>query len=137
MPLYEKPLVQIMAEETIQALPDPFSAQQMIDFVLSRYPKFKDSSVRAHLRAMSVNDPNKKHYSLRRDVFFKLGRSLYRRYEAERDGIYDDEGKPVAGSSAIDVDDEEEGIESRWTDGPSISYRDRRDRFSLQRWSKW
>ena len=107
MPLYEKPLTEIIATEAIQDLPEPFSSRQMVDWVQSRYPRFKETTIRAHLRSAAVNDRNRKHYSRPRDDLFKLGRSLYRKYEADRDGIYDDNGQPVGAAMPLEAEDEE------------------------------
>jgi hypothetical protein len=112
MPLYEKPLTEIIATEALQELPETFSAQQMLDWIQARYPAFKDTTVRAHLRSMSVNDRNRRHYSRRRDDLFKLGRSLYRRYDSDLDGIYDDKGELIDGPLRPDLDDEEEELAS-------------------------
>ena len=104
MPLYDKPLTRIIEEEALPQLPEPFSSRDLIDWLGARYPKFKHSTIRSHLRSMAANDPNKKYYnSPRQDLLFKVGRSLYRRYDAERDGFYDKEGK-LLGELADDVD---------------------------------
>lgn len=98
MPLYDRPLSHIMAEEPLSELPTTFSSTEMIEWVQAKYPLFKDSTIRAHLRSMAANDPNKRHHnSPRRDVFFKIDRSHYRLYDADRDGLFDEMGRLLTG----------------------------------------
>ena len=98
MPLYDRPLSHIMAEEPLSELPTTFSSTEMIEWVQAKYPLFKDSTIRAHLRSMAANAPNtRNHNSPRRDVFFKIDRSHYRLYDADRDGLFDEMGRLLTG----------------------------------------
>lgn len=112
--LYDRPLTQILADEALPELPQEFTSSDVIRWVQAKYPKFRDSTIRAHLRSMSANDPNKHHYnSPLRDVFFKRGRSDYRRYDPDTDGIFDEMGQLITeGTSEGEEDSSDEEFES-------------------------
>lgn len=106
--LYDKPLWQIIQQEFLAEAPETFSLADAIEWFRTRYPKFQERSIRGHLRSMSANNPAAQRFrpSLPHDVFFELGGGLYRRYDAERDGPYDELEVPVRDSDEIDEEEE-------------------------------
>lgn len=102
---YDRPLKQIIAEEALKDLREPFTREDMIAWIQERYPLFRDNTIRLHIVGMSSNDPNKRHRgssrSRWRDQIFKLGPNLYRRYSPETD-------PPPLSVDGDDNEDEEE-----------------------------
>jgi len=85
------------------------TTNDVIARIYARYPDqpWRDSTIRAHLIALSVNHPSSHHYpSTRKHAFlFSLGNGRYRRWNPQQDGRWDvtdtgvqlvDEGEDVA-----------------------------------------
>jgi hypothetical protein len=76
--LYDRPVRELLAE-AVQALTPPLRPRDIVRWFRTHYPRVNDKTVRAHVRAGTVNDPNRLHYSMR------VGNLLYRR----SDGLLD------------------------------------------------
>lgn len=109
MTIYDRPLWQIIRDEALPKLGEPFSASDGVEWVLARYPKFKPSTVQLHFRAMTANDPLRRHHRLP-VLLIKTHEGLYRTYDDERDGLFDEDGRPLTNGSppADETGDEEE-----------------------------
>ena len=86
---YDRPLNQVIAEEALIELREPFTMEDMSAWVHERYPLFRENTVRLHIVGMSAIDPAKKHRSRsrspRRDQIFKIGPNRCRRYKPQTD----------------------------------------------------
>jgi hypothetical protein len=105
--LYDRP-VRLLLEDCLAALPEDFRSEEAIAWFAEQYPLVDDKTVRAHLRAFSANDPNRRHYSFGRGrpaLVFKTGRSTYSRYDAEVHGLYDEQGLPLDEEFTTDDED--------------------------------
>jgi hypothetical protein len=82
---------------------DVFSRDDMKGWFAQRYPNIKESTVRAHIRAGTVNDPNRVHYSMKvGDLVFKRSDGRFERYDSQRHGHWRS-GRPL-GSQPDDKD---------------------------------
>jgi endonuclease NucS-like protein len=106
MSLYDQPvrvLLATMIDEFKSSNRQQFDNTNAIDWFAERYPRIKESTIRAHLRRFSVNDPSRHHYHPRpgEDLLIKLSPTNYRMFDPDRD--------PPGTSPPIlpDMDDEE------------------------------
>jgi len=82
MSRYEKP-VWMMIYEVIDGLPEVFTPVDVIRRVKEKYPEVKESTLRAHVIALTLNHPSSKHYSLKHRFFYYLGNGRYRLLKPE------------------------------------------------------
>ncbi|MEZ5695354.1 MAG: endonuclease NucS [Sphingomonadaceae bacterium] len=122
--IYEQTTTELMAEWAQQNLVrgQIFTKNDVISYFATHYPKIKASSIRAHMTAMAVNDPNRKHHPSVKpnagfDVFFRAGRGQYRLWVPEEDGPArykpDIEAEEAESGPLVDHDDDaggEEGV---------------------------
>jgi endonuclease len=107
MAIYDKPCKVLMTEWANENLKrgQNYTKNQIADWFLAIYPKFKRNSVLTDIDAMSVNYRSRIHYAVKpgsgHDLFFKEGPSHFRLWEPERDPppIYKDGAKagPIYG----------------------------------------
>lgn len=105
--LYDRP-VRILLEDCIASLDGDFRTDEAVAWFADHYPNVDEKTVRAHLRAFSANDPNRRHYRFGRGrpaLLFKTGRSTYSRYDADQHGLYDEQGFPLDEDFLIDRDE--------------------------------
>jgi hypothetical protein len=87
--------------ETAQSLlderdKDTFSPSEVYYEILKTYPDFNRATTNAQIIADCVNHPSRKHYqSTAHDYYFRVERGTYRLYDPQRDGKWDDTGKPI------------------------------------------
>jgi hypothetical protein len=104
MAIYEKPTWQLV-KDSLPQLPEIFSTEDALNWFHSKYPKIKDSTVRAHVIGMSLNSPSRRHYSglLAHGLLYKVDRHHYTRYDPQRHGTFDEHGRQVGiGDSAAE-----------------------------------
>jgi hypothetical protein len=94
MPLYDKPIWALI-EDALGEMPEVFTTVDLLNWFRSRYPKIKESSLRAHIVGMSVNNPTRRFYSgtLSHGLLYRLGRSKFTRYDPARHGSFDSFGR--------------------------------------------
>jgi endonuclease len=92
MPIYEKPVRQLMREMVLDLSVQPgeqLAREQVLEWFRTRYPLVKYGTVSAHLVRMSTNNPSRLHHRLRSDgsddLFFYLDSGRVRLYNAESD----------------------------------------------------
>jgi endonuclease len=61
--IYDKPIWALMSEAAAELSP-PYTVGEIVAWFASHYPKIKASSVRAHIKGMTVNDPSRHHYQV-------------------------------------------------------------------------
>lgn len=87
--------------ETVQRLlrqpgKDTFSPSEVYHEILKTYPDFNQGTNNAQITAGCVNCPSRRHYPGRKpDHYFRVGRGVYRLYDPQRDGEWDQEGNLV------------------------------------------
>src|ERR671919_881208 len=59
--LYDRPISVLMKDAAAELTP-PYTVPEIIAWFGEYYPKVKASSVRAHVTALTANDPNRHHY---------------------------------------------------------------------------
>lgn len=103
MAIYDKPCKLLMTEWAKENLKlgQNYTKNQIADWFMAIYPKFKRNSVLTDIDAMSVNYRSRIHYGVRpgsgHDLFFKEGPSHFRLWELERDPVPIYKGGTTAG----------------------------------------
>lgn len=89
MTRYSKPVWQ-MIEEAVDKLRE-LTAKDAKDYIRKNYPedKVNESTVSAQIIACSVNHPSAHHYPDSHRFLFYLGNGRYRRYDPEKDGLWE------------------------------------------------
>lgn len=115
MQIYDKPIWALI-KDALAELPDTFTTDDVVKWFRTNYPKIKDSSIRAHLIGVSVNNPTRRYYrgTLRHGFLYKVDRYHYIRYDPERHGQFDINGRQegLSSSEGEDYLAEEELVDS-------------------------
>jgi endonuclease len=89
--IYEKP-VRLLMKEMVNTFDlkssQSFVRQQAIDWFTQYYPRIRKGTITAHLIRLSVNTPNRLHYTPKPgedDLFFQLDSTHFRLYDANQD----------------------------------------------------
>ena len=81
------PTIAAMLAEAAAALPEPFSAAQISRWFRDHYPAVKETSLRAHIQALTGNATNRLQNApvlgARPPVLFRIDHGLYRRWRPE------------------------------------------------------
>ncbi len=85
MSIYDKPVWGIL-EQAVNELPAPFTRGAMLQWFSQEYPLVKRNTVTSHITSCCVNDRNRHHYSVQKDILFKLNDRRYERYDPNRHG---------------------------------------------------
>ena len=85
MPKYRIPVWK-MCREVAGELPAIFAPTDVVRKIHEKYPQVKESTIRAHVIALSPNHPSYKHYGGRHQVFYYLGNGRYRSLRPEEGG---------------------------------------------------
>ena len=59
--IYDRPIWALMSNAAAELSP-PYTVGQIVAWFAQHYPKIKASSVRAHIKGMTANDPSRHHY---------------------------------------------------------------------------
>lgn len=59
--IYDKPIWALMKDAATELSP-PYTTGEIVAWFAQHYPKIKASSVRAHIKGMTANDPSRHHY---------------------------------------------------------------------------
>jgi hypothetical protein len=59
--IYDRPIWVLMQEAAAELSP-PYAVGEIVTWFAERYPRIKASSVRAHVRGLTANDPSRHHY---------------------------------------------------------------------------
>lgn len=91
MPLYDKPIWLLMYDMVADLgieKGDVLTKKQIQDWFAQHYPKVKESTISAHLIAMSTNAASRIHHNAKpgdKDYFFQIDSSRFRLYDAAED----------------------------------------------------
>jgi hypothetical protein len=81
--LYDKPVAELM-RSAAEAIPEPMSTNDLIEWFGAHYPKVQSGTVRAHVIGLTANNPTKRHYpslARRSPIFFQIGRGQLLRFD--------------------------------------------------------
>jgi hypothetical protein len=95
MTTYGKPTWALLPEALADLTP-PYQIDQIIGWFRQHYPRLTDGTVRAHVIALTANDPSKRHhpaYRTKRALLYKIGRGSYEPYDPSRHGWFDQFGE--------------------------------------------
>jgi len=86
---YSKPVWK-MIEEAVDKFGE-ITAKDAKDYIRENYPKdnVNELTINAQVIAASVNHPSAHHYSASHRFLFYLGNGRFRRYDAEKDGMWE------------------------------------------------
>jgi endonuclease len=59
--IYDRPIWALMKDAATELSP-PYTVGEIVAWFAEHYPKVKESSVRAHIKGMTANDPSRHHY---------------------------------------------------------------------------
>jgi hypothetical protein len=59
--IYDRPIRVLMTDAAAE-LPAPYTVREIVGWFAEHYPKIKSSSVRAHIKGLTANDPSRHHY---------------------------------------------------------------------------
>lgn len=116
MTIYSKSTAELMRQYVEQhPEKDQFTADEIISWFGSHWPKIKSNTVQAHLTKMSTNAQSRIHLGAKpeHDLFYRLSPRLFRRYRPESDPppIHRNSTSPDVHNDMIDeeveADDEE------------------------------
>jgi hypothetical protein len=80
--IYDRPIWVLMQDAAAELLP-PYTVGEIIAWFAQRYPQIKASSVRAHIKGITANDPSRHHYqvSARAALFVRLADKTLIRFD--------------------------------------------------------
>ena len=61
--IYDRPIWALM-QDAVAELSPPYTVGEIIAWFAQHYPKIKASSVRAHIKGLTANDPSRHHYQV-------------------------------------------------------------------------
>lgn len=109
--IYDRPVYELMRDAAAQLTP-PFAAGDFVSWFAERYPKIKPSTVRAHVAAMTANDPSRRHHpslAARAPLFIRSAQGSLERFDPD---VHLSEEAPVATDGGADLDDTEHNLDS-------------------------
>lgn len=96
--IYDRPIWALMQDSAAELSP-PYTVGEIVTWFAQNYPRIKSSSVRAHIKGLTVNDPSRHHYQVsgRAALFVRQPDRTLARYDAtavtdtDDDEQFDDE----------------------------------------------
>jgi hypothetical protein len=90
--IYDRPIWALMKDAAAELSP-PYTVGEIVAWFAEHYPKVKASSVRAHIKGMTANDPSRHHYRVSgmTALFVRQPDKTLRRYDPEAGADTDDE----------------------------------------------
>ncbi len=90
--IYDKPIWLLM-QDAAEELSPPYTVGEIVAWFAQHYPKVKASSVRAHIKGLTANDPSRHHYQVsgRTALFVRQPDKTLMPYDATVDTDTDDE----------------------------------------------
>lgn len=108
--LYDRP-VRVLLQVAVSDMPSQFKPTDVVDWFKHNYPLVKESTVRAHLVAATVNDPTRVHYNPHQQLVYRRGRGLYERYDRWRHGEWRGDGSPASPTAPEPMRETEEVLD--------------------------
>lgn len=91
------------------------TSSQILNWFQQKYPNVKESSIRGHLIAMSVNAKNRVHHNVRpgsgHDLFYRIDSKTFRLYNARKDSAPIYKENNIQSYDIDETDNEEESQE--------------------------
>lgn len=108
--IYDKPTWQLLEDFVATKDKENFTKKDIVGWFRQNHPKIKENTVNCHIISCSVNDHNRRHYSVKKDILFRLPDGKYKKYDSLSDGIWNGDGMQ---NSEINIEKEQdsEGIE--------------------------
>jgi hypothetical protein len=109
--IYDRPVSGLMRDAAAQLTP-PFAAGDFVTWFAERYPKIKASTVKAHVAAMTANNPNRHnspYLAAKAPLFFRSAQGSLERFDPD---VHIDEEALVDTDGGADLDDMEHNLDS-------------------------
>lgn len=137
MPIYEKPIWGLI-KDALSDLPEIFTSDDVLNWFHGKYPRIRDSSIRAHLIGTSVNNPTRRYYTgtLNHGLLYKVDRNHYTRYDPERHGAFDKYGKQLGLSESTDEQADEVATEESQEAASEFALEQHLEEFMERNWGK-
>jgi hypothetical protein len=104
--VYGKTIWQLLEDFAAEHENQVFTRKEMVEWFRTKYPEIKTSSVQCHIISCAVNDPNRKHYSTKKDILYRLSDNRYKKYNILTDGEIDE--STVVSSTTTEPEEYEE-----------------------------
>ena len=90
--IYDRPIWALMQDAAADLSP-PYTVGELIAWFAQHYPKIKATSVRAHIKGLTVNDPSRHHYQVsgRAALFVRQLDKTLMPYDVTADSDTDDD----------------------------------------------
>ena len=90
--IYDRPIWALMQDAAADLSP-PYTVGELIAWFAQHYPKIKATSVRAHIKGLTVNDPSRHHYQVsgRAALFVRQPDKTLMPYDVTADSDTDDD----------------------------------------------
>ena len=90
--IYDRPIWALMKDAAADLSP-PYTVAEIIAWFAANYPKIKASSVRAHIKGLTANDPSRHHYQVsgRTALFVQQSDKMLMPYDAAANTDTDDD----------------------------------------------
>ena len=90
--IYDRPIWALMQDAAADLSP-PYTVGEIIAWFAQHYPKIKATSVRAHIKGLTVNDPSRHHYQVsgRAALFVRQPNKTLMPYDVTADSDTDDD----------------------------------------------
>jgi hypothetical protein len=90
--IYDRPIWALMQDAAADLSP-PYTVGELIAWFAQHYPKIKATSVRAHIKGLTVNDPSRHHYQVsgRAALFVRQPDKTLMPYDVTADSDSDDD----------------------------------------------
>ena len=92
--IYDRPIWSLMKDAAVELSP-PYTVGEIITWFAQHYPEIKSSSVRAHIKGLTANDPSRHHYHVggMTALFVRQPDKTLMPFDATADAESDDNGE--------------------------------------------
>jgi hypothetical protein len=84
--IYHKPTWGLLQDFTDAMDKNIFTKEDIVDWFSKNYSKITEHAVKCHIVSCSANDPQRRNYSTKKQILFKLSDGKYKKYDINIDG---------------------------------------------------
>lgn len=88
--IYEKPTWKLLEEFATSNGDKTFAKKDIMDWFKKNYPKINEKTVDRHILSCTVNEPQRRHYSVKKDILFKIENGNFKKYDFSKEGLWID-----------------------------------------------
>lgn len=94
--IYDKSTWELLEDFTDKIDKKIFTKEDIVDWFSKNYPDIDEKTVKCHIVSCSANDPQRRNYSTKKQILFKLSDGKYKRYDINIDGSWSDAGIQIS-----------------------------------------